>query len=62
MMPARRVRAAPRYVAPAAEDGAALSSTEAGAIGTGAILLVAGAAFAATRTRRRPDTPDVAPA
>ena len=50
------------YVAPAAGGGAALSSTEAGAIGTGAILLVAGAAFAATRTRRRPDTPDVAPA
>jgi hypothetical protein len=49
-------------VAPAAGDGAALSSTEAAAIGTGAILLVAGAAFAATRTRRRPDTADVAPA
>ena len=50
------------YVAPAAESGAALSSTDAAAIGTGAILLVAGAAFAAARTRRRPDTPDVAPA
>jgi hypothetical protein len=50
------------YVAPAAGGGAALSSTEAAAIGTGAILLVAGAAFAATRTRRRPDTADVAPA
>jgi hypothetical protein len=49
-------------VAPAARGGAALSSTEAAAIGTGAILLVAGAAFAATRTRRRPDTADVAPA
>jgi hypothetical protein len=49
-------------VAPAAGGGAALSSTEAAAIGTGAILLVAGAAFAATRTRRRPDTADVAPA
>jgi hypothetical protein len=50
------------HVAPAAGGGAALSSTEAAAIGTGAILLVAGAAFAATRTRRRPDTADVAPA
>jgi hypothetical protein len=50
------------YVAPAAGGGAALSSTEAAAVGTGAILLVAGAAFAATRTRRRPDTADVAPA
>ena len=50
------------YVAPATGDGVALSSTEAAAIGTGAILLVAGAAFAATRTRRRPDTADVAPA
>jgi hypothetical protein len=49
-------------VAPAAGGGAALSSTEAAAIGTGAILLVAGAAFGATRTRRRPDTADVAPA
>ena len=49
-------------VAPAAGGDAALSSTEAAAIGTGAILLVAGAAFAATRTRRRPDTADVAPA
>jgi hypothetical protein len=49
-------------VATAAGGGAALSSTEAAAIGTGAILLVAGAAFAATRTRRRPDTADVAPA
>ena len=49
-------------VAPAAGGGAALSSTETAAIGTGAILLVAGAAFAATRTRRRPDTADVAPA
>ena len=39
-----------------------LSSTDAAAIGTGAILLVAGAAFAATRTKRRPDTADVAPA
>ena len=43
-------------------DGAALSSTDAAAIGTGAILLVAGAAFAATRTKRRPGTSDVAPA
>ena len=49
-------------VTPAAGGGAALSSTEAAAIGTGAILLLAGAAFAATRTRRRPDTADVAPA
>ena len=49
-------------VASTAEDGAALSSTETAAIGTGAILLVAGAAFAAARTKRRPDTPDVAPA
>jgi hypothetical protein len=49
-------------VASAAGGGAALSSTEEAAIGTGAILLVAGAAFAATRTRRRPDTADVAPA
>jgi hypothetical protein len=49
------------YVAPTAGDGAALSSTEAAAIGTGAILLVAGAAFAATQTRRRPGTADVAP-
>ena len=48
--------------APAAGGGATLSSTDAAAIGTGAILLVAGAAFAATRTRRRPDMPDVAPA
>jgi hypothetical protein len=50
------------HVAPAAGGGAELSSTEAAAIGTGAILLVAGAAFAATRTRRRPDPADVAPA
>jgi hypothetical protein len=49
------------YAAPTAGDGAALSSTEAAAVGTGAILLVAGAAFAATRTRRRPGTADVAP-
>ena len=49
-------------VAPAAADSAALSSTDAAAIGTGAILLVAGAAFAATRTKRRPGTADVAPA
>ena len=49
-------------VAPAAGGGASLSSTEAAAIGTGAILLVAGAAFAATRTKRRPDMTDVAPA
>jgi len=40
---------------------AALSSTEVAAIGTGAILLVAGAAFAAARTTRRPGTGDVAP-
>jgi hypothetical protein len=45
-----------------AGGGAALSSTEAAAIGTGAILLVAGAAFAATRTKRRADTADIAPA
>ncbi|HET9707268.1 MAG TPA: hypothetical protein VFP39_03090 [Gemmatimonadales bacterium] len=45
-----------------AGDGAGLSSTDAAAIGTGAILLVAGAAFAATRTKRRPGTSDVAPA
>jgi hypothetical protein len=49
-------------VASTAGDGNALSSTEAAAIGTGAILLVAGAAFAATRTKRRPDGADVAPA
>ena len=48
--------------APAAGGDGALSSTDAAAIGTGAILLVAGAAFAATRTKRRPDTADVAPA
>ena len=54
--------AANANVASTAGDDAALSSTEAAAIGTGAILLVAGAAFAATRTKRRPDTPDVAPA
>src|ERR687887_509195 len=48
--------------APAAGDDATLSSAEAAAIGTGAILLVAGAAFAATRTKRRPDISDVAPA
>jgi hypothetical protein len=47
--------------APAGSD-ATLSSTDAAAIGTGAILLVAGAAFAATRTKRRPGTADVAPA
>jgi hypothetical protein len=51
-----------RNVAPAAGDGVALSSAEAAAIGAGAIVLVAGAAFAATRTKRRPDTADVAPA
>jgi hypothetical protein len=49
-------------VAPAAGGGAALSSTDTAAIGTGAILLLAGAAFAAARTKRRPDTADVAPA
>jgi hypothetical protein len=49
-------------VASTAGDGAALSSTDAAAIGTGAILLVAGAAFAASRTKRRPGTGDVAPA
>jgi hypothetical protein len=49
-------------VAPAAAGSAALSSTDAAAIGTGAILLIAGAAFAATRTKRRPGTADVAPA
>jgi hypothetical protein len=49
-------------VASTAGGDAALSSTEAAAIGTGAILLVAGAAFAATRTKRRSDTADVAPA
>ena len=49
------------YVAPTAGGDAALSSTEAAAIGTGAILLVAGAAFAAAQTRRRPGTADVAP-
>ena len=48
--------------APAAGGDDTLSSTDTAAIGTGAILLVAGAAFAATRTRRRPDTADVAPA
>jgi hypothetical protein len=48
--------------APAAAGDGTLSSTDTAAIGTGAILLVAGAAFAATRTRRRPDTGDVAPA
>jgi hypothetical protein len=54
--------AASANIASTAGDGAALSSTETAAIGTGAILLIAGAAFAATRTKRRPDTPDVAPA
>jgi hypothetical protein len=49
-------------VAPAAGGDAALSSTDAAAIATGAILLVSAAAFAATRTKRRPDTADVAPA
>jgi hypothetical protein len=48
--------------APAAGGDTALSPTEATAIGTGAILLVAGAAFAAARTKRRPGTADVAPA
>jgi hypothetical protein len=48
--------------APAAGGDETLSSTDTAAIGTGAILLVAGAAFAATRTRRRPDMSDVAPA
>jgi hypothetical protein len=48
--------------APAAGGDEGLSSTDTAAIGTGAILLVAGAAFAATRTKRRPDTADVAPA
>jgi hypothetical protein len=43
-------------VAPAAGGDAALSSTDAAAIATGAILLVSAAAFAATRTKRRPDT------
>jgi hypothetical protein len=38
---------------PAAGGDETLSSTDTAAIGTGAILLVAGAAFAATRTRRR---------
>jgi hypothetical protein len=47
---------------PAAGDDSTLSSRDVGAIGTGAILLVAGAAFAATRTKRRPGTGDVAPA
>jgi hypothetical protein len=48
--------------APAAGGDETLSSTDTAAIGTGAILLIAGAAFAATRTKRRPDTADVAPA
>jgi hypothetical protein len=48
--------------APAAGGDGTLSSTDTAAIGTGAILLLAGAAFAATRTKRRPDTADVAPA
>jgi hypothetical protein len=48
--------------APAAGGDETLSSTDTAAIGTGAILLLAGAAFAATRTKRRPDTADVAPA
>jgi hypothetical protein len=47
---------------PAAGGDETLSSTDTAAIGTGAILLVAGAAFAAARTKRRPDTADVAPA
>jgi len=47
---------------PTAGGDEGLSSTDTAAIGTGAILLVAGAAFAATRTKRRPDTADVAPA
>jgi hypothetical protein len=48
--------------APAAGGDGTLSSTDTAAIGTGAILLLAGAAFAAARTKRRPDTADVAPA
>jgi hypothetical protein len=48
--------------APAAGGDGTLSSTDTAAIGTGAILLVAGAAFAAARTKRRADTADVAPA
>jgi hypothetical protein len=48
--------------APAAGGDETLSSTDTAAIGTGAILLVAGAAFAAARTKRRPGTADVAPA
>ena len=47
---------------PAAGGDGTLSSTDTAAIGTGAILLVAGAAFAAARTKRRPDTADAAPA
>ena len=54
--------AASANVTSTAGDGAALSSTETAAIGTGAILLIAGAAFAAARTKRRPGTADVAPA
>jgi hypothetical protein len=48
--------------APATGGDGTLSSTDTAAIGAGAILLVAGAAFAAARTKRRPDTADVAPA
>ena len=48
-------------VAPVAGDDGGLSSTEGAAIGAGAILLVAGAAFAA-RPKRRPDKAGVAPA
>jgi hypothetical protein len=48
--------------APAAEGDSTLSSTDAAAIGTGAIVLLAGGAFAASRARRRPDMSDVAPA
>lgn len=55
------VNDAARSAAPAAGGDGTLSSTDTAAIGTGAILLVAGAAFAATR-KRRPDTADVAPA
>jgi hypothetical protein len=49
-------------VAASSRDAASLSSTEAAAIGTGAIFLVAAGGFAAARTRRRPDDAELAPA
>jgi hypothetical protein len=50
------------HAAPVAGDDSTLSSTDAAAIGAGAILLVGGAAFGVARTKRRADVGDVAPA